>query len=218
MTQLNYGRFYRALVRCKDLGTSPTVKPLVAKIYASSAKEPIETFIDLQSSIDQKQSAASKEDKEAQQALAAIDAPYKSARAAALAMVPTLVIPDTLKRQPTLTDKVIAVEKLLDIVDDYVGQPWADEVLSGEFGQLAPKVIQEINESLDADVTLSGAKAARAAGYGPAYESYLAFKRVVRAQYGASSLEYRRIHIRESAPSNEEEGEEAGGDGSKKPE
>ena len=112
------------------------------------------------------------------------------------AYVPTLIVPDTLKRQPTDTDKVSAVEDLLDAIDDHVGEKWADEALSGEFGTMAPKFIKEMSESITASKSLSAARETRASAYGPAYEKYLAFKRVVREAHGPTSKEYQRIHLR----------------------
>lgn len=211
MSNLNYKRFHRILTRCKELGTAKDTKPIVSQIYQSSAQAPIETFIGIHQALSQKESSSAKENQEANSALDAIDGPFRVARAAALAFVPTLSLPETLKQQPTLTDKLLAIESLLDAIDDYMGTPWADELLKGEFGTLAPKVIQEVTESQQADKELADARQARAAAYGPAYEKYIAFKRLVRAQYGASSLEYRRIHLRASGGDEEQMPEAEGG-------
>jgi hypothetical protein len=174
-------------------------------------KGPADTFLAAQKSVTAGESAAAKEGSEASAALESIDKPYREARAVTLAYLPTLKVPDTLKRQPTDTDKMTAIESLLDAIDDHVGTPWADEVLSGEFGERAPQAIKEISESVEANKSLAGAKQARAAAYGPAYEKYLAFKRVVRDVHGPASKEYKRIHLRASGGGAEEEG--PGGEG-----
>ena len=85
---------------------------------------------------------------------------------------------------------------------------WADNLLKGPFGVQAPLVIKEIAESVEANKDLSKAREARAKAYGPAYEHYLAFKRVVREAYGPTSKEYKRIHIA-SSKGAAEEGEDA---------
>lgn len=196
MSDLPYKRFFRILVRCKELGSAKDAKPIVAQIYQSVSKNAIEHYIACHQAVDQRESSTAKENKEAKLALEAMDAPFRTARAAAMAFMPTLKLPDTLKRQPTFTDKIAAIETLLDIIDDYQGAPWADELLKGDFGTLAPKVIQELSESEAADAQLLEARQARSEAYGPAHDHYIAFKRLVRAQYGASSIEYRRIHVR----------------------
>lgn len=207
MSNINYKRFHRAAARCKELGTGKNTKALVVQVYQHDTQAALEAFIAAHQAVDQKESSSAKENKEAQSALSAIDTPYQAARATVKAFVPTLKLPDTLKRQPTVTDQVLAVESLLDIVDDYAGTPWADEILKGDFGTLAPNVVKEVSEAAEADKDLAAARQARAAAYGPAYEKYISFKRVVRAQYGASSLEYRRIHLRTTGGNETEEEE-----------
>ncbi len=207
MSNINYQRFHRAATRCKELGTGKNTKPIVANVYQNNTQAPLEAFIAAHQTLSQKESAAAKENKEAKAILSAVDVPFRVARATVLAFVPTLDVPATLSAQPTVTDQVLAVESLLDIVDDYVGTPWADEILKGDFGTLAPNVVKEVSEAAEADKDLAAARQARAAAYGPAYEKYIAFKRVVRAQYGASSLEYRRIHLRTTGGNETEEEE-----------
>ena len=105
-------------------------------------------------------------------------------------------VPETLKSQPTYTDKKLAVERLLDAIDDHPDAPWAKTLLEGEFGKRAPLVIKEIDEATAADRNLMSARNERAKAYGPTYEAYLSFKRVVRSALGPASKEYRSIHIR----------------------
>ncbi|MRG97339.1 hypothetical protein [Polyangium spumosum] len=206
MGAIDYKRFYRLLTRCQELGEDMNARPVVSRVYGDVLKGAGEAFLAAHKSVLAGESAAGKEGAEANAALVAIDQPYREARAIALAYVPTLSVPDTLKRQPTDTDKVNALEDLLDAVDDHLGAPWADDIVTGEFGQSAPQVIKEIRESVEANTSLANAKTARATAYGPAYEKYLSFKRVVREVHGPASKEYKRIHLRAS-PGAEEQGE-----------
>ncbi|TKD04480.1 hypothetical protein [Polyangium fumosum] len=207
MGAIDYKRFYRLLARCQDLGTDVNARPVVARVYGDVLKVVGEAFLTAHKTVVAGESAAGKEGAEANAALVSIDQPYREARAVALAYVPTLLVPDTLKRQPTDTDKVTALEDLLDAVDDHLGTPWADEIVNGDFGQRAPHVIKEIRESVEANTALANAKTTRATAYGPAYEKYLSFKRVVREVHGPSSKEYKRIHLRASSGGEEGEGE-----------
>lgn len=207
MGAIDHKRFFRVLARCQELGTAADARPVVARVYADVLKSPADAFLAAHKTVAAGESAAAKEESEASAALESIDKPYREARAVALAYVPTLKVPDTLKRQPTDTDKVTAIEDLLDAIDDHVGTAWADEILSGEFGKRAPLAIKEVSESVEANKGLGSTKQARAAAYGPAYEKYLSFKRVVREVHGPASKEYKRIHLRGSGAGGEEEAE-----------
>ncbi|MDC0748924.1 hypothetical protein [Polyangium mundeleinium] len=204
MSGIDYKRFHRVLTRSEELGVAPDARQVVSRVYADVLKAAAAAFLGAHKSVVAGESAAGKEGTEAAAALESIDRPYREARAVALAYVPTLRVPDTLKRQPTDTDKMTAIEALLDAIDDHVGSAWADDIVNGEFGKLAPQVVKEINESIDANKDLANAKQARAAAYGPAYEKYLAFKRVVRAAHGPASKEYKRIHLRASGAAEDD--------------
>jgi len=211
MGNINHKRFFRILTRCDELGTAKDARPIVARVYGDVLLGPSEAYRNAHKAITAEESEAARESQEAAAALEAIDKPYREARALVLAYVPTLVLPDTLKRQPTDTDKVVAVEDLLDAIDDHIGKTWADEVLAGDFGTHAPKFIKEMREAIAANKSLSSAREARATAYGPAYEKYLAFKRVVREAHGPSSKQYQRIHLRSHASADE------GGEGTPPP-
>ena len=205
---IDYDRFTRILTRCAELATDPAQPPILGSVFKAMAEEKITTFLSAAKKVDAALTAFAKENREALKALDALDAPYRVARAAVLAVLPGTVLPDTLKSQPTDTDKLNAIERLLDVIDDNAGKPWADTLLQGPFGQQAPGTIKEINEAITASTARSAALTDRAAAYGPAYEVYLAFKRVVRNACGPGSREYRRIHLRASPASA---GQEDGG-------
>ncbi len=205
MGNIDYKRFGRVLARCEETATAKTAKGSVVRVHTSLLKKPAEEFLGADRAVNVAESAASKENKEASAALVEIDGLYRESRAVALAFVPTLKVPDTLKRQPTDTDKVNAIEALLDVIDDHAGKDWADELLGGGFGLKAPLAIKEINEAIEANKELSSAREARAKAFGPAYEHYLAFKRVVREAYGPQSKEYKRIHVAAPVGGGEED-------------
>jgi hypothetical protein len=121
--------------------------------------------------------------------------------------VPEASLPATLKVQPTDTDKLNAIEALVDALDDHASEAWAEEQAKGTFGLLAPRTVNELNEAIAANKAFADARDERATAYGPAYERYLRFKRVVRDGLGAKSKQYKRIHVR--ATSVEEAPEEA---------
>lgn len=198
MAGLNYDRLVRVLTRCAELGTAAGKPPIIGIVFKETAEVKINAFLTANTAVDSALTAFAKENREALDALEALDAPYRTARSAVVAMLPETVLPETLKSQPTDTDKLNAIERLLDIIDDHAGKPWADELLQGEFGQQAPKAVQEVHEAITASTARTEALAARARAYGPAHEAYLAFKRVVRDVFGPASSDYRRIHLRAS--------------------
>lgn len=207
--RIDYGRFVRVTSRCGEVAAAQGASSIVAIVYKEKAEGPITAFLNAHKAVEDAESAYTKEHREGREALVQLDQPYRLARSTVAALFPDIVLPETLKSLSTDTDKMLAVERLLDIVDDHVGTPWADLLLAGPFGQLAPKVVKELSESIAADSALYQAIVARAAAYGPAYEAYLPFKRVVRDALGPGSREYRRINLRAS-PSASKEDEEDG--------
>ena len=112
---------------------------------------------------------------------------------------------------PTDVEKTHAIEELIDKVDDHTGQAWADDILAGPLGTKGPDVVRNIEEAIAASKNLSEAREKRAEAYGPTYDAFLRFKRVVRSALGPSSKQYRRIHGRAAARDTEDNG---GGGGS----
>jgi len=203
MGDLNYGGLCRYLTRCAEVRDQAGMKASVVGAYDGVLKTSAEAFLAADRAVMKGESAFAKEDKEAQQALEALDQPYREARSVVLAFVPTVKVPATLKALKTDTDKLNALEALLDVVDDYAGEGWADEQLQGAFGQRAAQAVKELNEAIVSNKDLDEARKKRAAAYGPAYEAYLRFKRVVRDALGPKSKEYKRIHQRSSSGSGE---------------
>jgi hypothetical protein len=198
MSNLNYARFVRVLTRCVEIAAEQDLPPIINLIYQASAKPQVEAFLTAASNVDKATTAFSKENREGLEALRQLDTPYRVARSAVLAVVETARLPDTLKGQPTDTDKLNAIEKLLDILADHAGEPWADALLQGEFSTKGAVAVKELNESIAANKALNKAQMARAQAYGPAYQSYISFKHVVRDALGSGSKQYRRVHLRAS--------------------
>lgn len=207
--KIDYDRFIRVATRSQALASDPSQPPILGLVYKERAEAAITAFLAAAEEVNTALSAFAKENQEAELALEQVDGPYRVARSSVAAVLPESVLPATLKALPTDTDKLNAIEELLDILDDHVGKPWADALLAGDFGVKAPKTIQEINDAIAASSARTKALGARASTFGPAYESYLAFKRVVRDTLGPASLEYRRIHLR-AAPGPKGEGEPEG--------
>lgn len=172
------------------------MKDIVPVTYDGILKNPAEQYLAFDKAVTRAEESFTKENTESGLALRAFDSAFATARATAVGFLPNLVVPDTLKSQPTDTDKANAVEKLLDTVPDLKEEPWAKTRLEGTFGQQAAVVIKELHEAIEANKAFSNARVQRAEAYGPTYEKYLAFKRVVRAACGPHSKEYHRIHMR----------------------
>jgi len=199
MSTIDYPRFERLATRCAEIAAEPGMKPSVVRVYEEVLKSEGVGFLAAQHAVTAAETSFSKEDSEASQALAALDAPYREARSVVLAYAPETKLPDTLKSLKTDTDQLNAIEALLDVLDDHAGQAWADEQAQSGFGTKAAATVKELNEAIAANKALSAAREARARSYGPAYEKYLRFKRVVRDALGATSKQYKRIHLREAA-------------------
>lgn len=205
---IDYERFERIGARCKEIAEDTSLPPILAIVYDEVVKGPLEAFLTASKAVDTARSAFAKENGEALAALDEVDGPYRVARSSVLAVLPETVLPETLKSLPTDTDKVNAIERLTDVIDDHVGKPWADTLLAGPFGTLGPKVVKEITEAVAANLALSKAMRERAAAFGPAHEVYMRFKRVVRDALGPGSKQYRRIHLRASPGKKEEGGDD----------
>jgi hypothetical protein len=205
MADIDYDRFNRLLTRCGEVAAEPGMKKSVVRVYADVLKDAADQFQQAHWAIQQAETASGSEVNDALSALTALDAPYREARSVVLAYVPAARLPDTLKTQPTDTDKLNAIEGLLKVLDEHAGKPWADEQKLGEFGQQSPKTLTEIKEAITASKALAAARAKRANAYGPAYDRYLRFKHVVRDGLGSKSPQYKRIHVRASRTAEEQQ-------------
>lgn len=197
---INYERFVRVLERCAELGQQAGINPAIAHVYNVALAGPAEAYLNADSAVSDALTACEKENSEAFQALTFLETPFKVARSTLKAIHPETVKarPATLASLTTDTDKLKAIRWLHVEIQKHAGAPWADALLTGEFGTKAEAALKEIGEAIDASKDLTTAKMARAAAYEPAYVKYVDFKQVVRDALGAGSKEYRRIHLRAS--------------------
>ena len=204
MLDIDYSTFDRLLTRAEEIVNEPDVNRSVKRVFDERLREPGAAFRAAHAGLTAVETRARKEGAEGRASLAAIDAPYRIARAVAFSYVPTLLLPVTLKKQPTDTDKMNAIGGLLRVLDERdETDGWAADQLAGDFGRLAPDTIREIEEWIQANKDLQRARDARVATAAPAYERFIAFKDVVRQAYGSKSKQYKRIHVRAAAAETE---------------
>jgi len=196
MAEMDYAKMGRILCRCTEIAEAANVKAVVKATYDGVLKGPAEAFLNADRAVVKAESAYAKEMKEAEVALEKLDQPYREARSVVKAFIPTVKVPMTLKQLSTDTDRVNAIDTLIDVVDDHQSTTWAVELVTGSFGQKAQPTITEVEEAIGASKALAEARHTRASAFDPAYQAYLRFKRVVRDAIGAKSVEYKRIHVR----------------------
>ena len=196
MASINYKHFHRVLARSAEVAAEPGAPEAVKNVFAGVLAAPLATYRAAHEATTDEESKHALESKQARAALDALDQAFRVTRGVVLAFVPTMVVPETLRSQTTDTDQLLAIEALLDVLDDHASEPWAATELAGAFGVQAPIATKELSEAIASSKTLSAARTARAAAYGPAWEAYLAYKRVVRDAFGPQSRQYRRIHLR----------------------
>ena len=196
---IDHKRFPRVLGRCSELASQTGTPSIVKQVYNDKLKDASDTYITTNAALRTATGSVAKEGTEAAKALKAVDQPYRVARSTVMAYLPHVVVPETLKALGTDTDKMDAIETLLDVLDENNTAKWAADLLAGEFGSTGAHAVKELSEAIDANKAFAAARTARMQAYGPAYEQYTAFKRVVRDACGPSSVEYRRIHLRSAA-------------------
>jgi hypothetical protein len=217
---LNFDLLKRVLLRSKEIVDEAAVNPVLVQVYKKSLEGPANAFLAAHAAVTKASIAVNKENAEALDAIDALATPYAGARSTIMAVLPETAgaLPATLKSLPTDTDKLWAIGTLLEAIEERAGEAWADALLAGELGTKAPATIKEVHEAIDAIKEFAAASQDRTAAYGPACDKFYAFKRVVRDLLGASSKQYRRIHVRGSAKSLSEDqgagGSEAGGSSS----
>lgn len=202
---INFTRFNRLASRCKETATKAGVAPVLAAVYQNTSGPPLQGFMTATAAVASAEERYAQATRDTERVLAEMDPLFRSARSALVAVHPTAKVPDTLKSQPTDTDKRDALQGLYDKVHDHQGQPWADSLLQSDFGQKAAPAVAQLDEQIAASKALQEAKAARAIAFGPAWEAFLGFKRLVRDTCGASSHDYRRLCIIRGASGEEEE-------------
>jgi hypothetical protein len=195
---MDYPRFTRMLRRSADIAAEPKMKPGIVLLYADVLQPVAEPYLAADAALKTAQSQLNARKIDAAAALAAIDEPYQAARALVAAYVAGVVLPDTLKAQPTETETVAAESELSSLILEHKGEPWADDLIAGPFGQLAPVAGPKIQDAVNANIALTKARLDRQKAYPAAYEAFVKFKKVVRTGLGRTSKQYQRINVREA--------------------
>lgn len=197
---IKFDRFTRIILRCAEIREQPDIEPIIVSVYDEALAQPAGAYLAAAAAISAATSARQQKKTGVAAALAQLNTPYKAARSALKAIHPEYAkaMPRTLKALTTDTDKRQAIVALSGAIQKHAGAPWADALLSGDFAAKAAAAVALFDEMVTASNDLSHAKEDRAAAFGPAYEKYLDFKKVVRDARGARSAEYKRIHLRAS--------------------
>jgi hypothetical protein len=200
---------YRFLSRAVEVAEEPGIPSSIKQVYDKVLAPRANAFCKAQEAVTEAEGEAAAARRAVGDMLVEVDGPYRETRSVVLAFFPDKKLPDTLKAQPTDTDTLNAVTALLSVVQSYANEEWAAELSAGRFGTLAPKAIATLKASIAAQKALSAARQERADAHKPAYDKLVAFRRVVRDALGASSAQYRRLRVRQTAANPVEDTEEA---------
>ena len=197
--------FARLVVRCGEIAGQPGAPQVLLAVYQAACEQPLARFLNAMTAVDDATTRASEAITRRERGLEEMDRQLRIGRSAVACVLPGTKLPATLKKQPTDTDKRSAIQRLVDLITPHAGQPWADALLQGVFGQTAAKAIQQINEAIEAQNALQKAKTERSQAFQPAWDAYIRFKQLVRDTLGSTARQYRRIHLRNASPAEEEE-------------
>jgi hypothetical protein len=190
----------------------PGMAEEVTQVYSDVLAPVAAVFFANHEAVATAETHAAKKKLAVEQSLATFDSVYRAARSVVLAYEPATTLPDTLKVQNTQMDVLYALTTLVKVIKTHAGETWADKLMAGRFGTLAPKVEGALNESIAAGSALAAARKERVIAFGACYKAFLSFKRVVRDTLGASSIQYRRLHPRSAAKAMELDEDEAAPD------
>ncbi|MCC6557212.1 MAG: hypothetical protein IT372_30030 [Polyangiaceae bacterium] len=201
--------FARYCARPHEIVIEMGAPQVLVDVYEKTAGQPFQAFTDSMASVKAATERVKAAEKGKTSKLAEMDKLFRTGRSAVAAVVPGTVLPDTLKVQPTDTDRRNAIQELVSTVQKHAGEGWADNLMSGEFGQKAPAALETLNEYIAAANALQKAKADRLTAFEPAWGAFVKFRRLVRDTLGSSSRQYRGLRPR-GAGKSEDAGEEAG--------
>jgi hypothetical protein len=201
--QIRFQVLDRFVGRMADIAESSDTSSDIKCVYDELIAPATMAFRESQDAVVTAKSASDRANLLSRQTLVEVDSLYLTIRAVVLLVDPAQVLPDTLKAQTTDTDALRAIGALVSVVKSHAGEAWADALMAGKFGTLAPKAEAALKASIAASDALEKARNRRRAAYFPAYAGYLTFKRIVRELLGASSRAYRRLTLR-TMESNDE--------------
>jgi hypothetical protein len=205
--------FIRVLLCGPQVAARPEMSKEAKRVYDEVLAPVADVFVKSHDAVGVAENTVAEKGLQVRTILLTFDSVYRTTRSIVFAFSPAKQnVPDTLKAQPTETDMLRAVATLGSIVKSHAGEGWADDIMTGQFGTLAPQMEGALNGSIAAKHALETARQARVNAYLPAYHGYLAFKRVVRNLLGPSSIAYRQLHPRAVASEATEPAEEAAPD------
>jgi len=204
---ISHKQLARVVCRCIEIGTQEGIDATIIDIYEESFAAGATAYVAAESTVSRAIITCEERRMAADKALAALNTPYKKARSALRAVRPGTAVsmPETLKVLTTDTDKLAAIEWLMNSIQASAGKLWADNLLTGDFGVCATETMAAIRALVTAGKALTKAKMDRADAYEPTNEMYVAFKRVVRDALGSGSKEYQRIRLRAPTGSKKDE-------------
>jgi hypothetical protein len=96
---------------------------VLVDVYQSPVGQSQQAFSDTMQAVKQAKKRVNDAEKGKASKLAEMDRLFRVARSAVAAVVPTSVLPETLKTQPTDTDKRDAIQELLSTIQEHAGAP-----------------------------------------------------------------------------------------------
>jgi hypothetical protein len=181
---------------------------VLVDVYQTAVGESLQAFSDSMQAVKVAQKRVNDAGEGRASKLVEMERLFRMARSAVATIVPTTVLPATLKRQPTDTDKRDAILELMSTVQDHAGAPWADNLLQGEFGQKVPAAVEQLNEYIEAANALQKAKADRVTAFVPGWNAFLKYKRLVRDTLGSSARQYQGLRLRSVAAGESDDEED----------
>jgi len=186
----------RLAARIVEIADSPDVPSDCKCAYDEVIAPTTDAFRESHRAVAVAKSASIRASLQSQQMRVEFNPVYLMTRTLVLKVDPAQVLPETLKAQATDTDALSAIATLVSVVKSHASEAWADALMAGQFGSLATQAEAALKAAIAASSALEKARNQRNAAYFPAYDSYLAFKSIVRDMLGSSSRAYRRLSLR----------------------
>jgi hypothetical protein len=197
MSSIDYARFALVLKRCKEVAEDQSATAQVRAAYHDVLSAASAMFLSAHVKAAEAEQEFERRNSHFAEAMGALDAPYCAVRVVVKEHFPDAGLPPSLLDCPTLFEKAIAVETLLNILDDsFIDESWAAKEANNPFAKRAPGIVRELGEAVMLSPSLLAKLDERSVAYGPAFERHLIFKRVVRQANGPASGQYQSIHWR----------------------
>lgn len=205
MAAVDYARFHRLAGRAQEVRDAPGAPVLIVAVYQRSAATPLARFTTAHAGVDDATTRLNHANGEIAKNIEAMKRHSNTALAAIAAVLPETKLPGPLSTQATDTDRRQMLQRVFTILTPFAGEDWADELLQGEFGTLGTQFIGYLNDAIQAANDLQAARAERAAAFEPAWQAFIAFRRLVRSKYGVAARQHRRLQVRKVDADEEDE-------------